>query len=186
MTMRGSSFDFDQALTLANQLANKRSNVSLPEPRLGEGLNMQAKEPSAQQPAPPAVGFQTQGVYRTQVWEALLDWTLKVSGSTVAFVCDGSGLVIADAGRVPNEIGNLPSIGVAALTSLHRCIKTDASPRTFTAKLDTWWFTLITITDGLLTNRMEALLLGLVSEVFPPPDQIDQVQKVFQTKLSEF
>lgn len=186
MNMRDSFYDIDQAQALASKLVKQRSKIPLPEPRLPDPSppsEVKAIDPPV---APPEIDFKTEGMYRDQVWEKLLEWAIQSTSSLGGFVCNGSGLVIAESGNMPDAVSNLPSIGVSALASLHRCITTGTAPGTLTAKLDSWWFTLLTLTDNLLTHRMDALLMGLVSETSPRPAKVDRIQLVFRDKLADF
>lgn len=181
-----SSYDRSQALTLANQLADKRQGVQLPDPGIQTPVVAESTAEEVSEvrtyPEPPKASFRDKEIYRDQVWGMLLHWAQEVTNSSGAFVCDASGLVIAEQGVVPETHEAVPSILVSALSNLKRCSQRNEPPKQISAKLDDAWITVLTFADAEIND----LACGLLSSECPKPDAMNHVDALFSEKIAEF
>lgn len=93
----GNSSDAKQARALAERLHTRfhENAARLPVP----SRNVASQKRTSDEVSVPELRFDEVGVYRQDVWAALLDWSLQVAQASSAFVADQRGLVIALKGK---------------------------------------------------------------------------------------
>jgi len=182
-----SSYDRGQAMNLAAVLAGRKNQISMPRP----GGELEPPEHVAAIEGkdlgfapPPEVSFRDEGVYRDQVWQMLLRWALDVTDSAWVYVCDTSGLVIAETGIAPQSGEEIPSILVSVLDKLKRCSQHHRLPDLLLTHLDNLWTTVLCFSGDETTAEAEGLVIGLVGEAYPMPEAIKHVGKVFKEKIA--
>lgn len=174
-----SSYDRNQAKTLAQRLHSRlhdgASSVPLPNSRAPR----QAAERSAMSQPAPDLRFDEEGVYRQDVWAALLDWGLQVSGANKAFVADQQGLVIALRGKgEASEMEVAASVFASALGQLKVLCEDRALPRA--VLLDTGHQHLSVLAVG---PKYQALLVGFASDDPVEHTHYCEIAKIFDSKL---
>lgn len=169
------SYDRNQAVALARQLAGVRRRITIPEPKVQAALD------SSQTCAlPPQEGFDDRNLYRNQVWENLLNWAMTACEGLAAFVCDPSGLVIAEVGNSDESGEAMPSIVVSALGNLKRYTTDNQAPKLICMELNENWITALNINP----SSGESLVVGLVSGDAPKLAVVRQIGEVFRERIA--
>lgn len=170
-----SSYDRQQAESLAQTLVERRNTPSVREPQAPAAAPQSVTKLSD----PPALSFEDPDVYRDQVWNGLLAWALDLGKAHWGFICDDAGLVIAESGASPEIAESVPSVLVSMMDTLSRC-KPGSSPKQVFGKLDDSWLTAI----GFSGHESEHLIMGMVGVAHPSEQAATHIQKSFYAKLN--
>jgi len=165
-----SSFDREQALALAQRLAETRTTIEIQVPERADAFRDQMPL------APPSADFGDKEIYRDQVWHVLLQWAKELIVCTRVFACDSDGLVIADVGEADGAAEELPSLVVTLIGNLQRHFV--SQPKLVSIQLEHNWVTAIPLTVA------QGLVLGLISLEAPKPQALQHLSAIFHKKLA--
>lgn len=178
-----SSYDRGQAVNLAAVLTGKKTRIDMPQPGQ-KATDHTVPTSQIQYPKTPDVGFRDEGAYRDQIWKALLGWALETSSSQWGYVCDDSGLVIAESGQAPDTGEVIPSIVVSALDKLKRCSAESELPKILALKSGDLWITALIFRGDAAHPESEGLVIGLTGPNSPHPQTLEHVGQIFKEKIA--
>ena len=181
------SYDLGQAVLLARQLEKKRRQthrVTLSSPTPTIDVVESESPPPTPVPAPieaPCVDFSDQDVFRSQVWQLLLEWAVSVSNSSWAWASDKHGLVIAEHGQ--NDGLSAEEIG-SGLTNAIFSLKRWGLPEILSLKSGNGWIAVLCCTLSEQGDVPDCISVGLLSQNSPDSDNLEQIHRVFMEKLT--
>lgn len=185
MIKHSNSSDQDQAIALAGKLSKNRKTLKKPGKQTTSSPATSAGVNSLEMAPVPKIGFQDRDVYRDQVWAVLLSWAIQTSGCRSAFVCDGTGLIIAESGKLPQNWKKIPSFSILALDRLRGCTAVGNAPKILSAKLDNNWVTLLNLTHKDVITSHDSLALGLFGLAVPESQVLAYIHYTFRSKISD-
>ena len=185
-----SSYDRRQATLLAQKMRKASLSISKitpvsSEPAAGEVTPGQSDPtPARDLPQPPEIGFRDPGIYREQVWNALLDWARELCHTSWAYASDEKGLVIAERGEADPVNGErIVSSTVQVQENLRSCTEQRHQSKLFLALIDEWWLTLLYCNEACQDEQ--GLIIGMVGEQRPDIDRLGTVHRIFSERLRD-
>ena len=101
--MKSNLEDFQEAQKLSRKIQSRNQGTQ------ASSKEILSKQIPENLPQPPSFRFSDQNIYREEVWNALLEWALKISKLEKAFIVDERGLIIAMQGGDDNSLEGIES-----------------------------------------------------------------------------
>ncbi len=167
-----SSYDHKRAVRLAQRLAGKHHAIQI-EPTGRTGVT--APAPIIE--AAPKANFGDAGVYRQEVWNELLSWACRQSGSEEAFACDDRGLLIAERGADSEAIEAISSALSDAVARL-KPTGYDQPPAMILVRLSDKWLNALVFQNG-----EGHLVVGMLGARCLQTEELQAMQAIFEQKF---
>lgn len=171
-----SSYDRDKAKRFAASLRSRSHRTEIPKPAANfeQGVGL----PSA--PVPQA-SFADADIYRQDVLNELLDWSLTTKGMARALLTDIRGLVVAERGEEGDwNTDRLAGQLAEGLEILARAREGGELPDFLVWNSGEWW-----IGATRLKLPGEPLVLGLLSRYMIAPPVLSHMRELFTMRLQD-